>query len=225
MNNPELINHLSQFISERRLALIHEVLNSRTRYFTVLLEDIVQSQNASAVMRTSECLGIQDIHIVENINRYQYNPGVAMGSGKWTHLIKYNKNEHNSLEAIKSLKDKGYRIIATVPNENCIQLDEFDITKGKAAFAFGSEINGISSVIRDNADEFLTIPMFGFTESYNISVSAAIIFFNVMEKLRKSELNWQLSEPEKNELLFEWLKSSIKKPELIIQNFYANCNS
>jgi tRNA (guanosine-2'-O-)-methyltransferase len=221
MHDQQLIEYLSQFISERRLALTHYVLNNRTRYFTVLLEDIIQTQNASAVLRTSECFGIQDVHIIENDNRYQYNPGVAMGAGKWIHLHKYNQSENNSLEAVQTLKQQGYRVIATVPTDNCIKLSDFDVLKGKAAFVFGSEINGISSVIRENADEMITIPMFGFTESYNISVSAAIIISHAIEKLRNSEINWQLTEPEKNLLLFEWLKASIKKPELLIQNFYS----
>jgi tRNA (guanosine-2'-O-)-methyltransferase len=222
MNDSLLIEYLSQFISERRLALIHQVLNNRTRYFTVLLEDIIQTQNASAVLRTCECYGIQDVHIIENDNRYQYNPGVAMGAGKWIHLNKYNQSENNSYDAILTLKQKGYRIVATVPTENCIKLDDFNVLKGKAAFVFGSEINGISSVIRENADEMITIPMYGFTESYNISVSAAIIISHVIDKLRNSEVNWQLTEPEKNFLLFEWLKLSIKKPELLIQNFNSS---
>jgi tRNA (guanosine-2'-O-)-methyltransferase len=222
MNDSLLIEYLSQFILERRLALIHEVLNNRTRYFTVLLEDIGQSYNASAVVRSCECFGIQDVHIVENRNSYQYNPGVAMGAGKWTHLVKYNKNTNNSLEAIQTLKKQNYRIVATVPGENCIKLNEFDVTQGKAAFVFGSEVKGISPVIREHADELITIPMFGFTESYNISVSAAIILSQLLEKLRASDVNWQLSETEHNSLLIEWLKASIKKPELIIQNFYSS---
>jgi tRNA (guanosine-2'-O-)-methyltransferase len=217
-----LIEYLSQFLSERRLELMKHVLDNRTRYFTILLEDIIQPQNASAVLRTCECLGIQDIHIVENANKYQYNPGVAMGAGKWTHLIKYNKGEHNSREAIRVLKENNYRIVATVPGENCIKLPDFDVTKGKAAFVFGSELNGISDIIRDNADELLTIPMYGFTESYNISVSAAIILFSFVEKLHVSEVNWKLSTEEYNNLFLEWLKASIKKPELLIKNFYEN---
>lgn len=222
MYDPHLIDYLSQFVSERRLALIHEVLNNRTRYFTVLLEDIVQSQNASAVMRTCECLGIQDIHIIENQNRYQYNPGVAMGSGKWTHLIKYNRKDFNSLDAITDLKQKNYRIVATVPGENCYNLEDFDIYKGKAAFVFGSELTGISEVIKENADELLKIPMYGFTESYNISVAAAIILYQLIHQLRNSDINWRLPDTEHQLLLFEWLQAVIKKPELLIQNFYTS---
>jgi tRNA (guanosine-2'-O-)-methyltransferase len=149
-----------------------------------------------------------------------------MGAGKWLHLKKYNNTGNtNSQEAIQKLKQENYRIVATVPGENCISLDAFDVSKGKAAFVFGSEINGISPVMRENADELLTIPMFGFTESFNISVSAAIILFTLLEKVKRNKINWQLSPDEKNSLLLEWLKLSIKRPELLIQNFYNTANS
>jgi tRNA (guanosine-2'-O-)-methyltransferase len=219
MTDLRLINFLSEFVSERRLALIEHVLNNRTRYATVLLEDIYQSQNASAVLRTCECLGIQDIHVVENRNPYHYNPGVAMGSGKWIHLKKYNKQPNNTLQAIDNLKKHNYRIIATVPGENCIPLNDFDVEKGKFAIVLGSEIEGISEDVRQNADEFLTIPMFGFTESYNISVSTALILYQLMDKLKKSVIDWHLTYDERMNLKLEWLKASVKKPELLVKNF------
>jgi tRNA (guanosine-2'-O-)-methyltransferase len=220
MTDIRLINFLSEFVTERRLALLDHVLDNRTRYVTVLLEDIFQPQNASAVLRTCECLGIQDIHIIENRNKYKYNPGVAMGSGKWLQLCKYNKLQNNSTEAIKHLKLNNYRIIATVPAENQVLLPDFDVTKGKFAFVFGSELNGISDEIRKQADEMLTIPMFGFTESFNLSVSTAIILYNVLDKLKNSTIDWRLEEEEKAQLKLEWIKASIKKPELLVKKFY-----
>lgn len=222
MTDIRLIDFLSEFISERRLSLIEDVLSNRTRYITVLLEDIYQSQNASAVLRTCECLGIQDVHVIENKNPYHYNPGVAMGSGKWIHLTKYNRFENNTLKAIETLKANNYRIVATVPGENCTSLNDFDVEKGKIAIVLGSELVGISKDIREHADELLTIPMFGFTESFNISVSTAIILHQLMGKLKASELDWQLTEPEKMSLKLEWLKASLKKPELLVKKFYQN---
>ena len=222
MTDIRLINFLSEFVSERRLTLIENVLDNRTRYATVLLEDIYQSQNASAVLRTCECLGIQDIHIVENKNEYHYNPGVAMGSGKWTNLRKFNKHQNNSLQAIEYLKSNNYRIVATVPGENCITLENFDIEKGKFAIVLGSELEGISEEIRNLADELLTIPMFGFTESFNISVSTAIILHHLMSKIKSSHVDWQLTKEEKLSLKLEWLKASVKKPELLVKKFHEN---
>jgi tRNA (guanosine-2'-O-)-methyltransferase len=220
MTDIRLVNFLSEFVSERRLALIDRVIDNRTHYITVLLEDIYQSQNASAVIRTCDCLGIQDIHIVENKNQYHYNPGVAMGSGKWVHLHKFNNHQNNTVKAIEYLKSNHYRIIATVPGENCVTLENFDIEKGKFAIVLGSELEGISDNVRKFADELLTIPMFGFTESFNISVSTAIILHNSVNKLKSSQISWRLSDEEKLSLKLEWLKASVKKPELLIKKFF-----
>jgi tRNA (guanosine-2'-O-)-methyltransferase len=219
MVNIELVKFLSEFISERRLALIDNVLNKRTRYVTVLLEDIFKPQNASAVLRTCECLGIQDIHIVENKNTYKYTHSVAMGAGKWLNLYKYNKLENNTLEAVKYLKSKHYRVIATAPGENCTTLQDIDLSKGKVAIILGTELEGISDEIRNHADEMLTIPMFGFTESFNLSVSTAIILHHIISKLRNSDIEWQLTEEEKLDLKLFWLKASIKKSELLVKKF------
>jgi tRNA (guanosine-2'-O-)-methyltransferase len=215
----QLIDFLSEFVSERRLALIDKVIETRTNYVTVLLEDISHAQNANAVLRTCECMGLQDIHIIENMNQYYYSKGVAMGAGKWVNFHKYNKYENNSLEAVMSLKAAGYRIVATVPGENCISLNDFDIGKGKFAIVLGTEQEGISETIRKNADELITIPMYGFTESFNLSVSNAIILHHLVEKIRCSDISWQLSDNEKIELKLNWLKSMIKKSELLVRKY------
>jgi tRNA (guanosine-2'-O-)-methyltransferase len=225
MITTHLIKYLEQFITKERLELFHKLLNQRTRYITVVLEDIYQSQNASAVLRTADCFGIQDVHIIENKNEYQINPDVALGASKWLNLIKYNKQEENTLKAISHLKKQGYRIVATTPHTKDVNLENFDLTQGKIALFFGTELKGLSNEMIDNADEFLKIPMFGFTESFNISVSAAIILHHLTTSLRKSEINWQLSDNEKEEILLEWLKKTIKKSSLLIDDFLSKKNN
>jgi tRNA (guanosine-2'-O-)-methyltransferase len=209
----KLIRYLESFLTHRRSELIDQVLLHRTRYITVALEDIYQPQNASAVFRTCDCLGIQDIHIIENRNRYRLNPDVTLGSDKWLDLFRYNNSDENSIEAINNLKRKGYRIVATTPSDNSQNLDDFDIYKGKAAFFFGTELNGLSDTVLDNSDEFLQIPMYGFTRSYNISVSAAIILYNITARLRDAEIDWKLSGDERSELKIKWIKNSLKLRE------------
>jgi len=177
----QFILFLSDFIYDRRIAQLQKVIECRTRYITVVLEDIFQSQNASAVLRTSDCLGIQDVHIIENKNAFNVNPKVVLGSSKWLTLKKYNGSTNNSEKAISNLRKEGYRIVATSPHTNQVNLDQFDINKGKVAVFFGTEQTGLSDVVLNNADEYLSIPMFGFTESYNISVSAAIVFIILLE--------------------------------------------
>ncbi len=223
--NKELITFLEQFTTEERLNQFNKVLENRTKYITIALEDIYQSQNASAVLRTSECYGVQNIHIIENKNEYQLNPDVVQGSSKWLNLIKYNETENNTLESIKSLKTQGYRIVATTPHTDDVSLEDFDIEKGKFALFFGTEVTGLSDEVMKNADEFLRIPMYGFTESFNISVSAAITLQHLGHKLRNSNISWQLSDSELDELKLDWLKKTVKSSSMLIEKFLSKKNN
>lgn len=217
----ELLNYLSAVVNPERLSLFNRIIENRTNYITVVLEDIFQAQNASAVLRSCDCLGIQNVHVIENRNEFQVDTEVTMGSSKWLTLNRYSKEKNNSLETIQHLKSAGYRIVATTPHSNDVELPDFDVSKGKIALVFGSELPGISEVILKEADEFLKIPMFGFTESYNISVSAAIILYHLTEKMRNSQtINWQLSEDEKTEILLQWIRNSVKKSALIEKRFW-----
>lgn len=221
----KLNKYLSQFISEERNSLFHQVLANRTRYLTVVLENIYQSQNTSAVLRTSDCFGIQDVHIIENNHPYNINPDVALGSHKWLNLVKYNAQKNNTLAVINKLKQNGYRIVATPPHTNDVNIENFDLEKGKAAFFFGTELTGLTQTMLEHADEFVKIPMYGFTESFNISVSVAITLHQLIHNLRNSNINWKLSEDEKEQILFQWLKSSIKKVDLILDDYSAKTGS
>ena len=216
----ELIAYLAQHLTEKRFSLFRKIIQNRTRYLTVVLEDIYQSQNASAVLRSCDCFGIQDVHVIENRNKFDVNPKVSLGSSKWLSLYAYNHEEHNTLQAISKLKAEGYRIVATTPHENDVHLENFDLTGGKAALVFGTELKGISDDVKNEADLFLKIPMYGFTESFNISVSAAIILHHLTLKLHESTIDWQLPNDEQDELLITWLRKSIKGSDLIEREFY-----
>jgi tRNA (guanosine-2'-O-)-methyltransferase len=186
----------------------------------LVLEDIFQPQNASAVLRTCDCFGIQHIHIIENRNEFTVDREVAMGASKWLSLHKYNQNDQNSLETIKTLKKMGYRIVATSPHIKDQLLPEFDLSKGKVAIVFGSELPGISETILSEADEFMKIPMYGFTESFNISVSAAIVLYQLSQKLRnQSDIDWKLSDEERDEIKLAWLRATIKRSSLLEKKF------
>lgn len=211
----DLIEHLSGFVTGNRLSIFRHVLERRTRYITVLLEDIYQPQNASAVLRTCDCTGIQDVYIVEERNRYQVNPEVALGSSQWLSFHFYPQ----TAEAVASLKRMGYRIVATSPHLGGPTPDAFDLGKGKAAFLFGTELDGLTEKALGLAGETIRIPMAGFTESYNISVSAAIILYTLRQRLEVSELPWGLGEEEKSELLLEWLRTSVKMSDKIEKQF------
>jgi len=220
----ELVNYLKEFVTEKRYNLFNRVMDNRTRYFSLALEDIYQSQNASAVLRSADCFGIQDIHIIENRNKYNINPDVAVGSPKWLNLYTYNEKENNTLDAINHLKNQGYRVVATTPHTNDVSLHNFDITKGKFVMLFGTELEGVTQTVIDNADEYLRIPMYGFTESYNISVSAALVMQYLSDKIRNSKLDWHLTQEERDELMLDWILKTIKRPEELVKRFNADNN-
>jgi len=217
----QLLNHLMCFVSDNRKKRFEEIIQHRTRHITVVLEDIFQSHNASAVLRSCDLTGVQDVHIIENGNNYNVNPEVALGSSKWLNLIKYNKNKNNTLDAINALKQKGYTIVATTPHKNDYNLDTLPINK-KVAILFGTELTGLSDLAINNADEYLRIPMYGFTESYNISVSAALSLFTLTQRMRKSSIDWKLTENEIIEIMLDWVRISIAKSDVVEKHFFEN---
>ena len=221
----QLYTYLSQFVYERRLELFEKNISFRTRYITVVLEDVYQSQNASAVLRTCDCLGIQDIHFIENKNKFNLDKEVSLGSDKWLTIHNYKRKSHNSLLAIDHLKSLGYRIVATTPHKSEINLFDFDLQKGKIALLFGTELTGLSDVAIENSDEFINIPMYGFTESFNLSVSVALTLHHLVSCLHNmSEINWHLSDDERIDVLLSWMRKTIRKVDLIEKKFLSSGN-
>tara|TARA_R110002126_G_scaffold291189_4_gene450852 strand:+ start:13005 stop:13676 length:672 start_codon:yes stop_codon:yes gene_type:complete len=221
MIDKKLLAYLESYLTDNRKATFTKVLDSRTRYFSVVLEDIYQPHNASAVVRTCDIFGVQDVHVIENKYINRVSKYVAKGSQKWITSHRYKSDGNNTKICFESLKQKGYQIIATTPHTDSSLLQDFDVNK-KTAFVFGAEAEGVSDYVKENADGFLKIPMVGFTESLNISVAVAIILQDVTTKLRNSDLNWQLSVEEKENLYFDWVKKTIKNGEKIESHFYQN---
>jgi tRNA (guanosine-2'-O-)-methyltransferase len=216
-----LLEHLLSFTTDNKIVLFNRVVEERTRHVTVVLEDIFQPHNASAVLRTCDCFGVQDVHIIENKNTYHVNPDVALGSFQWLSLMKYFGHKNNTVAAYKALKEKGYRIVATTPHKNDVMLDELPIDE-KMAFVFGTELKGLSQEAIDNADAYVKIPMYGFTESFNISVATSIVLHHVIEKLKKSGFEWHLTEDEKIDIKLNWAQNTVKRSDLIVKNFIKN---
>lgn len=217
-----LIDHFLKCITDERKALFEELIQKRTKYLTVVLENIYQPLNASAVLRSCDCFGIQDVHVIENYNEFKPDREVAMGASNWLTVNRYDKNENNTLDCIQSLKNKGYRIVATSPHNSQTDLINFDLSKGKTALFFGTEVEGLSDVVLENADEHLHIPMYGFTESFNLSVSAAICLYEMRMKMEKENIKWQMTEDEKNQVLLNWLRYSIDRSEIVEEDFLKN---
>ena len=211
-----LLQHLRQFAEPRRVERFEQILRLRTRHLTVVLEDIFQTQNASAVLRSCECMGVQDVHVIENTYTFETHPDIALGANKWLSIHQYNTTDaNNTAKAIEHLRHEGYKIVATTPHKNDFSLEEFPI-ENKIALFFGTESTGLSEDVTRHADYFMRIPMHGFTESYNISVSVALSMYELTKRIRQSPVKWQLSEDEQIDILIEWLTRSIRMSDQII---------
>lgn len=213
-----IIDHLAQYVSDHKKRTIEEVLDKRTRHLTIVLEDIFQSQNASAVFRTAECFGVQDIHLIENLSKYALNKRVLRGANKWLTIKKHaQKEKDNSKACLESLKASGYKILATMPSAN-LTIQQVDVSN-KIAVVMGNELHGLSDTAIALADYKVTIPMFGFTESLNLSVSAAICVHELINRMKASSVDWHLSEEMKKQLRLEWYRKLVRNAEMIERKF------
>lgn len=217
----ELIGLLEEYVTEHKSQLINEVLDQRTRHLTVVLEDLYHAHNISAVIRTCDCFGIQDLYITQRLHDYQVNPNIVRGASKWVTLEKYVRSEDSTARCFSDLKKKGYRLVGTTPDHNSASIHELDITD-KTALVFGTELGGLTDEARATVDELVHIPMYGFTESFNISVSAALILNELVARLKRSEVNWGLSTAEKNTLKLEWYQRIVKRSDLHIKNYLSS---
>lgn len=212
----DYLNYLERFITENRRLSFDRVLMNRTKHFCVGVEDVYQLHNTSAVMRSCEVFGIQDVHIIEQKFSKTIDKEIAMGAEKWVD-VHAHKSTQSCLQALKS---QGYQIVATTPHADAYLLDDFDISKPSAIF-FGTEKSGLSDEVMKNADAYIKIPMYGFTESLNISVSAAIIINNITTRLRNSIIDWKLTDDELLMKKIDWTRKSIKDIDFITERFLS----
>lgn len=215
-NNPErIIEVLEEYVSAHKQQLVNEVLSKRTRHVTLAFEDIDKPHNISAVIRTAECMGIQDIHFIKNRNDYSVNPTITQGSAKWLSFHHYNQDGNNVDACYSHLRSEGYTIYATSLNERSLSIDELDPTT-KTAIVFGTEGTGISEEAGEKADGYVHIPMAGFTESFNLSVSAALCLSTLSHKTGKAFP--AITNEEKQQLKADWYRKIVREADLILKN-------
>lgn len=206
-----LFEQASELVSPERHELFDRLAQLRTRHIAVVLEDIYQSHNAAAVLRSCDCFGVQDVHVVERNNHFNPAGDVAVGSSKWVDYYR-----HPSIEdSYNYLHAKGYRIVATLPHENDQMITDLDITQ-PTALVFGTELTGLTPEAIRGADAYVKIPMYGFTESFNISVCAALSLFCLTERMRAANLPWQLTDEQQLDLKLHWLEQTIRDGESVI---------
>ncbi len=211
---------LKQFVTKNRWDNFIRIVNNRTNFVTIILEDIYHEHNISACLRSADCFGIQNVNIIEQKHSFKDNKEISMGASKWININRYEK----TISAIEKLKKEGYKIVLTSPHNSEKTIFDNSLIKDKVAILFGSEVNGCSNDAKKLADEFISIPMYGFTESYNISVAVALTLQQLTNQIRKSKLNWQLCQNEKNEIVEDWLKKSIKSSEMLEKQFNSSYN-
>lgn len=210
----------SSYVSEHKKRLFRQILATRTRYITVLLEDIYQPQNASAVLRSCDGFGVQDVYVVENRNTFEVDKGVTIGAEKWLTVNTFNRpGQDNTSLAIEEMRNRGYRILATTPHDTACTLNEYKPNE-PTALLFGAEKTGLSNRALELADQTLYIPMFGFSESFNLSVCAALCLYHMrMELKNKPVSDWQLSRIEQDQIYLNWLKRSLKHREALEKKY------
>lgn len=204
-----VLKELYTIITPNKQEMFDRIAADRTRYITVALENVYQEHNASAVLRSCDCFGIQELHVIEKDNQYKVQRDIALGAGRWVDLYNYDQGTQPSVDCIQKLKAKGYKIVATTPHTNDVTINELDLSQ-PIALVFGTERRGISPEIMEMADEFVKIPMYGFTESFNISVSVAITLNVIRARLENSSVDWKLSNEDQTALKLKWCRKILR---------------
>jgi len=220
----ELSTFLSQFVAEKRLQRFEEVLQKRLSHLHIVLENLFQAHNASAVLRSCDCFGVQNVHFIENYNRMRISDDVAMGSSQWLTVRRYKDLPNNTRATLQSLKSQGFRIIATTPHKNENTLKDLPLDQ-KIALVFGTEQEGISEEVMQEADGFVSIPMMGFTESFNVSVCAALCMYELSTRIRAEVANPYLTEEEKAEVRLQWIQASVDNHAALSRRFFEDKKS
>lgn len=214
MNSQKNFEYLKQFLTEERLSKIEFYAQESSDFVLPVMEDIFQFRNAAAIVRSVEACGFHKIVAMESENEFNPNLRVTKGAETW---VEVEKMPHQ-LESLKKIKERGYKILAVSPEKNATMLPDYDL-KEPVALVFGTEKEGVTEEILDFADETLAIPMYGFTKSFNVSVAAAICFYDLKQKLVKSDFDYKLANEKLWDLKVRWAKNSIKSGEEILQKF------
>jgi tRNA (guanosine-2'-O-)-methyltransferase len=209
MTEADVLFEMYDLITPNKREMFDRIAADRTRHLTVVLENVYQEHNASAILRTCDCFGIQDLYVIEKQFRYEVKRDIALGAGRWVDMFTYSEGNEPDIECIKQLKSKGYKIVATTPHTNDKTIHEIDLTQ-PIALVFGTERRGISDSMKEMADEFVRIPMYGFTESFNVSVAAALTMNVLRERLEQSDLTWKIDSDAQIQLKLEWCRKILR---------------
>lgn len=209
----ELLAAFYELIPENKRTMFDRIAADRTRHLTVVLENIYQEHNASAVMRSCESLGVQELHVIENGNEYKAQRDIARGAGKWIELYNYSDRQPVST-ALTHLRERGFKLAVLTPEADAHTIFTLPLDE-PVALVFGTEWRGVSEEAREMADYAVSIPMVGFTESFNVSVSVALTLQALRHRLDESELDWKLSEADQTATKLNWCEGYMKNGSVV----------
>ena len=208
----KIYERLFEMLSDSKMHLVEKNASRRTRHLTVAVENLYQSHNTSAVIRNCDCFGLQDVYVIAK-NKFKLNRDVAMGANKWITEHRFEQGETNM--CLNEIKAKGYKIVATSPTAD---QSIFDLEVSQPlCLLFGTEKYGLSPEAFAQADETVHLPMFGFTESFNISVSVALCLHELRQRMEREVQHWQLSEEEQLDLKLDWCRKILKNGDAVYE--------
>jgi len=200
----------------RRIAEMQRVLGERTHWLTVVLEDIFQPHNSSAVLRTCECFGVQTVHVVECKRKFRISNQVAMGGAKWIDVERHPE----TAPCLETLRAQGYRTAAATLRPDALTLDQIPLDRPLAEL-IGHERKGLSEQAHDAADVWFQLPMHGFTQSYNLSVFSSLCLYELTKRLRASNHDWRLTDEQRERILTRWLCQDAKAIQRLAESLVA----
>lgn len=216
--NSKVLDAFYEIITPNKKEMFDRIAADRTKHLTVVMENIYQEHNASAVLRSCDCFGLQELHVIEKDNTYKIQRDIALGAGRWVDMYSYDDSENVTKDCLNHLKSRGFKIVATTPHTDSQTIYDLDLSQ-PIALVFGTERRGISEEVIEMADEFVKIPMYGFTESFNISVSVAIVLNTLRQRLEQSDLNWKLTNEEQTLLKINWCSKILNGGDLLEKKF------
>lgn len=220
MTDQELLHALTPFVTDHKRALIDRLAPLRTRFITAVVENSLGPHNASAVVRTCDLVGVQHLHVIEDQGTFRMNDAITLGAGKWVDLHRFG-GEQAREHCLQHLRAQGYRIVATSPRADGYTPTTIPIDQ-PLAFCFGTEQHGLSNDLIASADMHLRIPMYGWTESYNLSVSVAIVLHTVMERVRAAGDHWRMDDDDVLRIKVRWLRAIIQHADQVEERLRAD---
>jgi len=205
-HGPEAVcEALAPLLTAERIARIDQVLAARLGSVVTLVEDTYDPHNAAATIRTTEALGLGELHVIEPGERFSAAGGVTRGAHRWIDLVRWPAPE----PAFAALRARGFRVFATLPGAP-ETVDAVDVST-PLAVAFGNEHAGLTRAAIASCDGALGVPMFGFTESYNLSVTVALAMSRIAAR-RRSAIGspGDLGDARRRELRARWFALKIR---------------